>query len=385
MRVDAELIVSNALSYNNPNTVYHLAATRLSAITRYYFSEQYLRYIFHTLPFANKVPLELAGLTPLAYVPVHVENKRRLAVVDTMTGEDCLKAVEPSVRGRLSMRTPSKIAFFDNKDGATVMNVLGETEKKNIRLIDIIGPLDEGNPGMIALGDHRLSTVSSINYLTNYGPFCSFAPQYDSTWASLTKKDSDLLLRTYGDRSTASDVVSMRNMVADAGEHFIKLVDDMLDTLTDGEHTRAYNTLEKKPIEKTSSDVPIADLLADIESLENIGIDVSFVEDVRQDMGIGKQMDIQSHLDASGQAVVDLARIQHERLSKQPPITLNKAARPSLQETQLASSIQQQLATQVATHTQPTNVISAPTIHRAIGLQDDFDMGDLLGEFFVTQ
>ncbi|KIH49800.1 Bromodomain protein [Ancylostoma duodenale] len=55
MRTDAELIVSNALTYNNPNTVYHLAATRLSAIVKYYFSEQYLRYIFHTLPFANKV------------------------------------------------------------------------------------------------------------------------------------------------------------------------------------------------------------------------------------------------------------------------------------------------------------------------------------------
>lgn len=33
-----------------------------------------------------------------------------------------------------------------------------------------------------------------ITYL-NYGPFSSFAPQYDSTWATLSKRDSDLLLR----------------------------------------------------------------------------------------------------------------------------------------------------------------------------------------------
>ena len=113
-----------------------------------------------------------------------------------------------------------------------MLNVIGETEKKCIKLGDIIGPLEEGTPGMLSLGDHRciailrhllifclvevgvrpvvflthdsllelclkylrLSGQSMITYL-NYGPFASFAPQYDSTWATLTKSDSDLLLR----------------------------------------------------------------------------------------------------------------------------------------------------------------------------------------------
>lgn len=39
-----------------------------------------------------------------------------------------------------------------------------------------------------------LANVNMVNYLT-YGPFSSFAPQYDSTWATLTKRDTDLLLR----------------------------------------------------------------------------------------------------------------------------------------------------------------------------------------------
>lgn len=39
-----------------------------------------------------------------------------------------------------------------------------------------------------------LANVNMVNYL-NYGPYSSFAPQYDSTWATLTKKDTDLLLR----------------------------------------------------------------------------------------------------------------------------------------------------------------------------------------------
>ncbi|KHJ75733.1 hypothetical protein OESDEN_24651 [Oesophagostomum dentatum] len=112
-----------------------------------------------------------------------------------MTPDDCLRAADPAARPRLSTRLPNaKLAFLDNKDGATVLNVIGETEKKGIKLGDIVGPLEEGTPGMLSLGDHRLSGQSMITYL-NYGPFASFAPQYDSTWATLTKSDSDLLLR----------------------------------------------------------------------------------------------------------------------------------------------------------------------------------------------
>ncbi|KAL6729510.1 hypothetical protein Aduo_000557 [Ancylostoma duodenale] len=384
MRTDAELIVSNALTYNNPNTVYHLAATRLSAIVKYYFSEQYLRYIFHTLPFANKIPLEKAGLVPITVTTHKPENRRRQALVDDMTPEDCLRAADPAARSRLSVRLPNaKLAFLDNKDGATVLNVIGETDKKGIKLGDIVGPLEEGTPGMLSLGDHRLSGQSMITYL-NYGPFSSFAPQYDSTWATLTKRDSDLLLRTYGDRSTVADVMSLRNMVEDAGEHFIKVVDDLLDTLTDGEHSRAMVELKKKePEVKPKDNEDISELLSEVESLENLGVDVSFVKDVRESMAVNKANDIQSQLDMSGRAVMDLARLQHKRLSQPPPVTLTQVSAPAVVETQLAGNVQQQLATQVAAHAPPGEIVSAPAIHNAIGMQDELDM-DIFGEFFVT-
>ncbi|WKX92622.1 hypothetical protein Q1695_010559 [Nippostrongylus brasiliensis] len=375
MRTDAELIVSNALTYNNPNTVYHLAATRLSAIVKYYFSEQYLRYIFHTLPFANQIPLEKAGLVPLAVTMHKPENRRRQALVDDMTGEDCLRAADPATRSRLSVRLPNaKLAFLDNKDGATVLNVIGESEKKGLKLGDIVGPLEEGTPGMLSLGDHRLSGQSMITYL-NYGPFASFAPQYDSTWATLTKRDSDLLLRTYGDRSTVADVMSLRNMV----------VDDLLDTLTDGEHSRAMAEFKKgdEEVVKPKDDEDISDLLSEVESLENLGIDVSFVQDIRGSLAVNKPSDIQSQLDMTGRAVIDLARMQHKRLSQPPPITLTNAPPPPVVETQLAGNVQRQLTTQVAAHAPPGEIVSAPAIHNAIGIQDELDM-DIFGEFFVT-
>lgn len=38
----------------------------------------------------------------------------------------------------------------------------------------------------------------------------------------------------------------MRNMVSDCSDVFIKAVDDLLCTMTDGEHERAMKVLEKK-------------------------------------------------------------------------------------------------------------------------------------------
>ncbi|VDM82875.1 unnamed protein product, partial [Strongylus vulgaris] len=209
--------------------------------------------------------------------------------------------------------------------------------------------------------------------------FASFAPQYDSTWATLTKRDSDLLLRTYGDRATIADVMSLRNMVEDAGAHFIKVVDDLLDTLTDGEHSRTMIAEEVKP--KDNED--ISELLSEVESLENLGVDVSFVKDIRENMAINKANDIQSQLDMSGRAVLDLARLQNKRLSQPPPVTLTQVPAPTVVETQLAGNVQQQLATQVAAHAPPGEIVSAPAIHNAIGMQDELDM-DIFGEFFVT-
>ena len=43
-------------------------------------------------------------------------------------------------------------------------------------------------------------TISTVMYL-NYGPFSSYGPQYDSTFANMSKEESDLLLSTYADET----------------------------------------------------------------------------------------------------------------------------------------------------------------------------------------
>lgn len=53
LKKDAELIVHNAMDYNSPGTVYYIAAQKMDLIVQFYFSESYLRYLFHSLPFSK--------------------------------------------------------------------------------------------------------------------------------------------------------------------------------------------------------------------------------------------------------------------------------------------------------------------------------------------
>lgn len=46
-------------------------------------------------------------------------------------------------------------------------------------------------------------------------------------------------------------------MVEDSGAHLIKLVDDLLDTLTDGEHSRTLSALRTEPDAKVSQNFVI--------------------------------------------------------------------------------------------------------------------------------
>lgn len=44
-------------------------------------------------------------------------------------------------------------------------------------------------------------TLSAVSYM-NYGPFTSYAPTYDSSFANISKEDSDLIYSLYGEESS---------------------------------------------------------------------------------------------------------------------------------------------------------------------------------------
>ncbi|CAO4361398.1 unnamed protein product [Caenorhabditis nigoni] len=426
MKGDCDLIVSNALQYNQPTTVFYLAAKRLANLINYYFGEPYLRYLFHSLPSANQVPFELAGIRPLAPVPMdRPVNRRRAVVQDAMTKDDCLNSADVKVRDRLSANIPpkkmAKMGFLSEKNGTVVLNVLAGDQDpddkqensapaRRVTIGDIVGPLEEGTTGMIQMTEHRLYSQTPINYL-NYGPFSSFAPMYDTTWSTMTKDDTDLFLRTYGDKANAVGAISMRNFVENCPD-FAQAVEKKLNMATDGEHSKTMKAIEgmkeeeEMMINADLKDKSVLDLLDDVSSISNFGIDTGFLSDIRRRVLIPppepepseatetpvipeymqqmNHMNVQQQLNHIGQEIKDLVHLQEGRLCQPPPQMLVNVQEPGPIEQKLAESVQQHLAHQMETHTAPEAFVNDAAIHDAIGVNMD-DGDDLFSEFFVTQ
>ncbi|EFO22278.1 hypothetical protein LOAG_06208 [Loa loa] len=384
---DAELIVHNAMDYNSPGTIYHIAAQKMDLVVQFYFSESYLRYLFHTLPFTKEIPLEKLGLTLKTKTRPIPKADYKTAVVDDATPSTVLEAVDPSLKQKLSSRIPDLRVFptGNEENGIEPKSHLAFLDNKD----DIVGKLEEGTPGLCAPQEHKSNHQVPISYVS-YGPFSSFAPQFDSTWATLCERDSRLLLGTYGDRTNVMNAVSLREMVDNCGEYMIKVVDDLLDTLTNGEHRRTVKALEtdtdKNSVSQMKSAVDKIDLnklLSDVESLENIGVDVSFVSDIRKLYKLQTVPETrQAKLSKTGVMISDLALLQKNRLGSVPPTTLTEQPAPSNHELNLANKVQAKLHSQIAQYAKPGDVISPPVIHNAVGLNEE-DI-DLLNEFFTA-
>ncbi len=87
--------------------------------------------------------------------------------------------------------------------------------------------------------------ATPVSYLM-YGPFGSFAPAYDSAFASLAKLDSDQLLSTYGNELGVSYAHSLQQFVKGTGSFVSEMADAVLNQLTHGRHSKFTDKIRSK-------------------------------------------------------------------------------------------------------------------------------------------
>ncbi|TKR93596.1 hypothetical protein L596_008018 [Steinernema carpocapsae] len=403
MEADVVLIYKNAMTYNGPNTIYYLAAQKLSTLCKYYFSENFMRYLRYSLPFFTELPLDQMGIA-VKKVLEPVKRKRHNALVDDRSANAIMKDLDAKVAERLAARKPkAQMGFIGlRNDGTHYLNLVTESGRPPVTLGDIIPKLEKGSTAMLPPYEQRLHNQKALSFLS-YGPFSSFAPQFDSTWATLNQRDTELLVSTYGSRENVADAMALKQVVKGTSEDYDKAVDNMLNMLTDGEHGRTMKELEKdrEALKKAAEEEKKADkkeditfeeitgILNDIESLENLGVDVSFISDVREGLGIdkeGKQVNPNDMLAKVSVMLADLQYLQRQRLSQAPPQILTEVPPPSMYEMNLANRTSEMLGQQIM-HADPGDMISTQAIQGSMGMMADDGLGDdgmdLLNEFFT--
>uniref|UniRef100_A0A4W4F9R2 Bromodomain-containing protein 9 n=1 Tax=Electrophorus electricus TaxID=8005 RepID=A0A4W4F9R2_ELEEL len=256
-KADFKLMCDNAMVYNRPETVYYKAAKKLLHTGFKMMSKQA----------AILGDEDVAGDEPLPEVaPVHVESAKKskrqpvkepmisdlyelegnaCSLTDSTAEEHVLALVEHAAdeaRDRINRFMPnSKIGYLKKEpEGALIYTVVNpqdpETEEEETHPVDLSSLSNKLLPGLTPLGfkDDRRYKVTFLSSAYNTQTL-----QNNSVYPDLLPEEMEMLYSAYGDDTGVQCALSLQEFVKDCGSFTKRLVDDLLDKMTGGDHSKA--------------------------------------------------------------------------------------------------------------------------------------------------
>ncbi|KAF8764828.1 bromodomain-containing protein 7-like isoform X3 [Argiope bruennichi] len=430
---DMKLMCDNATTYNRPDTIYYKSARRLWHATMKLMHREQLVSLKRSFPYMLDLSVEELGFnindeseeslpgtetsTEPGVIPQPEAKKSKVPPCwssaepdeddDDMSPEEILQIAQKAAKAaadRLTLKKPNtKIGFLRQSDnGTTTLAIIhpkaGDKDVK-VNLEMLAGKVTQGTGTIAGFKEDPKNFVKPIQY-NNYGSYSSYAPHYDSTFSNLSKEDTDLVLATYGDETGVQYAESLLSFVKD-NDYMIHMVDEMLDSLTNGEHSRTTKVLEErramreeetqarkalKPlneneINKSSPPPPLQpeqmnsfdDIDMELSCLENTDNENKKIENEEKN-SLEKRKEIlykrrtfQMKLDNTTQMLNELKKAQNERLSSNPPPHLALIRPPSTIENELAEKVSKKLL-DVTSQLPPESVVSVKGLRKAMGI-----------------
>lgn len=418
---DFQLMCNNAMQYNRQDTMYFKSAKRLLHSGIKFLSVQKLRQLARTLPLIKQIQPEQLGFDLDSGEPVDFEEdensldesdegdkkdiprKRRHSSIDEIHGdltpEQILELAQKSAcsydeREFLKRRkTTFSMGFLrQRQDGSTSLAIFVPGEgvdpdrpgERVVTLGQLIGKLNHGTGQLQGFREHRRNIAKAVKPL-NYGAFSSYAPSYDSTFANLSKEESDLVYETYGEE-TSGYVDNVLNL-AKVCDYTLVMVDNLLDLMTGGEYRKSKNVIDEQKkfqeeeervrelienkgvVNSNLSDLSNTKIEFDqLKTLSDLGIDTSFLKEFEELNANANP--VQAKLDSTSHLLEKLQQVQNERLSAPQPSHLSQISHPSDTELNLAEKIIDSL-TDMAKLAPPAAIIPVPGIRKAMGVVPD--------------
>ncbi|XP_043562889.1 bromodomain-containing protein 7 isoform X1 [Chiloscyllium plagiosum] len=433
LKGDFKMMCENAMTYNRPDTIYYKAAKKLLHSGMKILSQEKIQSLKQSIDFMQDLEKSHKQGEKLRTGDYNGERRKdegdargesmqtddrdrstdqqnedqrleKESSEDTSSSgnhvidrelEKVDRIIEES-SGKLTRRKiDSKFEFQRRKvDGTTTLGILnvvepdmGDPSYCPVKLGMMAGRLQSGINTLQGFKEDKRNKVIPVTYL-NYGPFSSYAPVYDSTCANLSKEDSDLVYSTYGDELGMSGSFSVQQFLASNEDYSVNMVDNLLDSLTNGEHSKTMKELEitthnnedELNILNTSEDVQSAPAESPRPPLESgFGrVNDSFAslqsvisgEPESEESGM-----FQKKLDETTKLLQDLQQAQNERFSTRPPSATLCLFGPSIRELLIAERVTgnlKELASQVA----PGDITSVAGIRKAMGITVPLEMMD---------
>nr|XP_047909537.1 bromodomain-containing protein 9 isoform X7 [Anser cygnoides] len=309
-KADFKLMCDNAMTYNRPDTVYYKLAKK----------------ILHTgFKMMSKAALlgdeDTSVEEPVPeVVPVQVETTKKskkqnkeviscifepegnaCSLTDSTAEEHVLALVEHAAdeaRDRISRYLPnSKIGYLKKRgDGTLLFSVVNssdpEAEEEETHPVDLSSLSSKLLPGFTTLGfkDERRNKVT---FLTSASTALSM--QNNSVFHDLKSDEMELLYTAYGDETGIQCALSLQEFVKDAGNYSKKIVDDLLDQITNGDHSKTVCQLKQRrniPIKPLDEVKVLPVLIKEEHKLRNTCPDSSKQIMVGESAGDGNTSDL---------------------------------------------------------------------------------------------
>ncbi|XP_051835778.1 bromodomain-containing protein 7 isoform X2 [Antechinus flavipes] len=399
-----KLMCSNAMIYNKPETIYYKAAKKLLHSGMKILSQERIQSLKQSIDFMadlqktrkqkDKMEIQQSGEDNgyllkdkddsldsdiKVFKSPNKENKKK----DKDILEDKLKSnnlereqeqIDRIVKesgGKLTRRLINSQCEFERRkpDGTTTLGLLnpvdpiaGEPGYCPVRLGMTTGRLQSGVNTLQGFKEDKRNKVTPVLYL-NYGPYSSYAPNYDSTFANISKDDSDLIYTTYGEESNLPGGFSIHEFLATSQDYPYVMADSLLDVLTKGGHSRSLRELET--ITETDSAGSLdsstnKDRLTALKAVTNFGAQIEIFDSEEAEV-------FQRKLDETTKLLRELQEAQNERLSTRPPPNMICLLGPSYREMHLAERVTNNLK-ELAQQVTPGDIVSMYGIRKAMGI-----------------
>eukprot|EP00062_Callorhinchus_milii_P005507 gi/632945054/ref/XP_007887843.1/ PREDICTED: bromodomain-containing protein 9 isoform X6 [Callorhinchus milii] len=312
-KADFKLMCDNAMTYNRPETVYYKAAKKLLHTGFKMMSKQ-------AALLGDEDTGQEETVAEVTVVPVETTTKKSkkqskevisylyepegtaCSSTDSTAEEHVLALVEHAAdeaRDRISRHAPnSKIGYLKKEgDGALLFAVVNQSDpdteavqidhikrmhvhnsmlvvaEEEIHQVDLSSLTTKLQPGINTMGfkDDRRNKALSVTYLNCV--YTAQSIQNNTVFPNLTPEETELLYSTYGEETGVQCALSLQEFVKDCGGSTKKMVDDLLNQMTGGEHCKAvYHLAQKRNIEqKASKDIKL--------SLDEVQIPAVFIKE----------------------------------------------------------------------------------------------------------
>ncbi|XP_044521180.1 bromodomain-containing protein 9 isoform X8 [Gracilinanus agilis] len=356
-KADFKLMCDNAMTYNRPDTVYYKLAKKILHTGFKMMSKQAALLGNEDTAVEEPVP---------EVVPVQVETTKKskkpskeviscifepegnaCSLTDSTAEEHVLALVEHAAdeaRDRINRYLPnSKMGYLKkNGDGALLYSVVNlsdpEAEDEETHPVDLSSLSSKLLPGFTTLGfkDERRNKVT---FLTSSGTALSM--QNNSVFSDLKTDEMELLYSAYGDETGIQCALSLQEFVKDSGSYSKKIVDDLLDQITGGDHSKIIYQLKQRrniPM-KPPDEIKIGDSVGEnsssvldfmsMKSYSDVSLDISMLSSLGK---VKKELDHDDNhlnLDETTKLLQDLHEAQTDRVGSRPSSNLSSLSNTS--------------------------------------------------------